>query len=386
MRVAIIASPHVPIPPSKYGGTERVIFSLIQGLKELGHEPILFGPGDSTVDCELVPTVKEAVYFPATQPEFPKFKKYVDLLNRRAEGIIRKYLHKIDIIHSHGVDLINFQDFPNLTTIHGMFILPEVSYYLERRNLYYATISKNQQGGCPDLQYVGVVYNGLDPDEFKVVKKPKNYLCWLGRFDHEKSPHYAIQLAVSLGMPIKIAGKIDFQGEEYFKREIKPYLNHPLVEYLGEIGLEDKVKLLGDAKCNLHPTNFREPFGLTVLEAAYCGTPTLAISRGSMPELIEEGRTGVLVEDFVEGYYQIEKCFDMDREYIAARARALFNYRVMAEQYVKAYQSVLDLFATRKYQDNLILDMTQGTKQEIANIWETKTQPKKTPARKQVKL
>lgn len=377
MRVAIIASPHVPIPPEKYGGTERVISHLIKGLQELGHEPILFGTGDSKVDCELVPTVKEAIYFPATQAEFPKFKKYIDQLNKRTERTIRKYLNRIDIIHSHGVDLINFQDFPNLTTLHGMFILPEVSYYLERRNLYYATISKNQQGGCPDLQYVGVVYNGLDPKEFPVVNKPKNYLCWVGRFDHEKSPHYAIQLAVSLGMPIKIAGKTDFQGEEYFKREIKPYLNHPLVEYLGEIGMKDKIALLSNAKCNLHPINFREGFGLTVLESAYCGTPTLAILRGSMPELIEEGRTGILVEDFVEGYYQIEKCFDMDRQYIADRARALFNYQVMTEQYVKAYQSVLDIFATRRYQDSLIRDMAEGTKKEIASIWETKTKPVK---------
>jgi glycosyltransferase involved in cell wall biosynthesis len=382
MRVAIVASPHVPIPPSKYGGTERVIFSLIKGLKEIGHEPILFGPGDSTVDCELVPTVKEAVYFPPNPSEFPKFKKHVDRINKQTESIVRKYLPRIDIIHSHGVDLINFQDFPNLTTIHGMFILPEVSYYLERRNLYYATISKNQQGGCPDLQYVGVVYNGLDPGEFPIVKKPKDYLCWVGRFDHEKSPHYAIQLAISLGMHIKIAGKIDFQGKEYFDREIRPYLRHPLVEYLGEIGGKDKVDLVSYAKCNLHPTNFREPFGLTILEAAYGGTPTLAIARGSLPELIEDGRTGVLVEDFVEGYYQMEKCFEMDRKYIAHRSRLLFNYRVMAEQYVKAYQSVIDLFATRKYQDNLILDMTQGTKQEIANIWETKTQPKKATSKK----
>ena len=134
-------------------------------------------------------------------------------------------------------------------------------------------------------------------------------------------------------MPIKLGGKVDFQGERYFEEQVSPYLDHPLVEFLGELSLDDKTDLLGNARCNLHPTGFREPFGLTVLEAAFCGTPTLAIARGSMPELIEVGRTGMLVEDFVEGYHQIEQCFEMDRSYIAHRSRLLFNYKTMTKQY-----------------------------------------------------
>jgi glycosyltransferase involved in cell wall biosynthesis len=114
-----------------------------------------------------------------------------------------------------------------------------------------------------------------------------------------------------------------------------------LVEYLGEIGFDEKVELLSHAKINLHPTNFREPFGLTVLEAAYCGTPTLAIARGSMPELIEFGRTGIWVEDFVEGFHHLEECFAMDRTYVASRARQLFNYHTMAKGYIQAYKAVL---------------------------------------------
>ena len=142
-------------------------------------------------------------------------------------------------------------------------------------------------------------------------------------------------------MKIKLAGKIDHESEGYFEEEIKPYLKHRLVEFLGEIGFEEKVELLSNAKCNLHPTNFREPFGLTVLEAAYCGTPTLAISRGSMPELIEPERTGMLVEDFVEGRHAIQNCFNMDREYISSRARQLFNYQNMSRHYLEAYATVI---------------------------------------------
>ena len=170
---------------------------------------------------------------------------------------------------------------PNLTTLHGAIEFDQLSYYRERSQLDYVSISRNQQQACPDLQYVGVVYNGEDPRPFPVVTEPEDYLCFLGRFDREKNPHLAIQLAISLGIPIKLGGKIDFQGADYFEQQVKPYLGHPLVEYLGELGLEEKAHLLAHARRNLHPTAFREPFGLTVLEAAFCGTPTLATARGS---------------------------------------------------------------------------------------------------------
>ncbi|MBX6334918.1 glycosyltransferase family 4 protein, partial [Candidatus Saccharibacteria bacterium] len=356
----------------KYGGTELIIYHLIRGLKEQGHEPILLGSGDSRVDCEIIPIVDKAVFFPTHKKDIPAFEKEVGRINRFAEKKLRELLPRIDIIHSHGFDLVNFQDFPNLTTIHGQIDFRTLSYYLARKNLYYASISRNQQGALPDLQYVGVVYNGEDPSEFPIVTEPQDYVCFLGRFDREKNPHLAIQLAINLGIKIKIAGKIDHQGEGYFDEEIKPYLNHPLVEYLGELGFKEKVELLSKAKCNLHPTGFREPFGLTVLEAAYCGTPTLAIARGSMPELIEEGRTGMLVEDFVEGYHQIRECFEMDRQYIAQRARLLFNYKTMTKQYLHAYARVIKIFNTRKEQDELIHNLAQETRSGLQSIWQEK--------------
>jgi glycosyltransferase involved in cell wall biosynthesis len=343
MRIGIVAGPHFPVPPTKYGGTEQVISYLIKGLKEAGHEPILFGSGDSSVDCEIVPIVKKAIYFPKHDTNRASHERQLRRIQAVATKKIRQYLSKIDIIHSHGFDLIDFQDFPNLTTLHLMVNFDSLDYYLKRQSLSYVSISKNQQGSCPELSYVGVIYNGEDPKEFPIVKKPDDYLCFLGRFDYEKNPHIAIQLAITLGMPIKIAGKKDFHDEDYFDNKIKPYLDHPLVEYLGELGLKEKIKLLSKAKCNLHPVGCRESFGLTVLEAAYCGTPTLAIARGSMSELIEEGRTGLLVEDFVEGHNLIQQCFEMDREYIAKRARLLFNYRTMAQQYINAYEKVIGL-------------------------------------------
>lgn len=369
MRVAIVAGPYIPVPPLKYGGTEKVIYHTIKGLQELGHEVILFAPADSKVPCELVPIVDKHIFFPTKSGDVASFKKNLAKINKSTEAKIKKIIGSVDIVHSHGFDLINFQNYPNLTTIHGPIQLDQLAYYKKRQSLYYASISKNQQGALPDLQYVGVVYNGEDPKDFPIVTKPKDYVSFIGRFDREKNPHLAIQLAINLGIKIKVAGKIDYQGEGYFESEVAKYFSNPLVEYLGELDHKQTIEVLSNAKCNLHPTGFREPFGLTILEAAYAGTPTLAIERGSMPELIEEGRTGMLVEDFVEGYHQIEDCFKMDRQYIANRSRQLFNYKVMAKQYVQAYQRVLDIFKVKAHHEKTIKNLTKKTKKELTDIW-----------------
>ncbi len=353
MKIAIVADPYVAVPPVKYGGSEQVIYYLIKGLMESGHEPILLAPGDSEVPCELIPTVPKSISFPQKRDETHKFEKKVKTIAQTTTAMLHKIMGRVDVIHSHasiqsGFDLRKFAHVPNLTTVHNSITLDDIQYYLKRQNLYYASISKNQQEAFPDLNFVGAVYNGEDPAPFPIVEEPDDYLCFLGRFDREKNPHVAIQLAISVGMRIKIAGKIDYLGDGYFQDEIEPYLNHPLVEYLGEIGMEEKIDLISKAICNLHPIGFREGFGLTIIEAAYSGTPTLAIRRGSMPELIEDGRTGVLVEDFVEGYHKLKQCFKMDRLYIAKRARTLFNYKVMARDYVRLYEEVLGEFSSSK--------------------------------------
>lgn len=347
MRVAIVAAPYVAVPPKGYGGAEQVVNYLIKGLQAAGHEPILLASGDSTVNCELIPIVPQALAFAKSAAEYRTYGQRLAAAQKLTEQTLRELLPRIDIIHSQGFDLKNFADFPNLTTIHNEIVFHDdndprnLAYYLERTNLNYVSISQNQQASCPQLHYVDAIYNGEDPDEFPIVTQPDDYVCFLGRFDRKKNPHQAIELALEHGIKIKIAGKVDHESEEYFAQTIAQYLDHPLVEYLGELGFDEKVDLLSHARCNLHPTSFREPFGLTVLEAAYCGTPTLAVARGSMPELIEFGRTGIWVEDFVEGYHRLAECFEMDRAYIASRARQLFNYRTMTKQYVAAYQTVI---------------------------------------------
>ena len=354
MKIAIVANPFAKIPAKKYGGTETVIYYTIKGLKEAGHEPILLGTGDSEVDCRIIPITQRAEFYPRNPALVNAYRLRVRYIHKRTEKLLRNLLPEIDVIHAHGFDLKPFASFPHVITLHNHFTLGRPSqgrdfyfnplslqYFKERKNLNYVSISENQRNGYPDLNYIGTVYNGEDPNMFPIIKRPDNYVCFLGRFDEEKAPHQAIELAINLGIKIKLAGKTDFLGYRYFRNNIKPYLDHPLVEYLGELGFEDKIKLISHAKCNLHPTYFREPFGLTVMEAAYCGTPTLAIARGAMPELIENGKTGMLVEDYIEGFHAIGECFKMDREYIAKRARKNFNYHNMTKGYIRAYRRAI---------------------------------------------
>ncbi len=378
MKIAIVADPFVAVPPRKYGGTEQVIYNSILGLKELGHEVILLAPGDSNVPCELIATTPTALGFASTKAATGVHDQKAQKVIKNTEALLKQLIkrRKIDIVHSHanidsGFDVRKFTDIPTVTTIHGPILFHQIEYYKKRDDLNFITISKNQQEAFPGLNYVGVAYNGENPSEFPIVDTPDDYICFLGRFDREKNPHLAIMLAISLGIPIKIAGKRDHLSDGYFEEEIEPYLGHPLVEYLGELNFEEKVQLLSRAKCNIHPTGFREPFGLTIMEAAYCGTPTLAVNRGSMAELIEPYRTGILVEDLIEGYNKLEECFAMDRLYIAKRSRSLFNYRNMAEQYVNAYETAIERHKQLTLRERILQGLHPHKKLQLESMWDT---------------
>lgn len=370
MKVLVIAEPYIAVPPIKYGGTERVIYYLIKGLQAQGHEVILLASADSEVDCKVIPICEKHIYFGKDREENKKVVRRVSRIHTKMKHIIREQIQNVDIIHSHGFDLIDFQDTPNITTLHGPFIFSQLKYFEKRKDLFFASISEDQQVGFPDLQYVGVCYNGLDPSEFPFVAKPDNYLCFVGRLDPEKNPHLAIELAIKLGMKIKVAAKLDWLGKDYYDSVLKPLFAHPLVEYLGEVAMKEKVDIISHAKVNLHPTGFREPFGLTVLEAAYCGTPTLAISKGSMPELIEEGRTGLLVDDFVEGYHHIERLYEMDRKYISQRSKLLFNHITMAKQYELVYEKVLKIYSERQKLKEVTGREVEESRAKLRHTWE----------------
>lgn len=348
MRIGIIASPYLPVPPHKYGGTERVIYYLIKGLKELGHEVILFAPGDSVVDCELIPICEKSMNFQVDLEEDIKYTEERRKAQTNALELLKENLHRIDVIHSHGVDIIDFLDKPHLMTLHGQIIFDEFGSYNARKDMFYNTISLDQLKTTKNLNVIGKIYNGLDPDEFPFVEEPQDYFSFLGRYSLDKSPHLAMKLALHLNVRLKVAAKIDFAGIEYYEKECKPLMNDKLIEDTGEQDNQGKAEIISKASLNLHPITFREPFGLTVIEAAFCGTPTLSMRMGALCELIEEGKTGALVDDFIEAIFKVDECKALDRKYIAERSRRMFNYKVMAKQYETGYENILKI-----YHDNI---------------------------------
>lgn len=349
MTVGMISPSYLPVPPKGYGGTERCVFYFVKGLLELGHEVILFAPGDSEVECELIPICERSIPIGKSLEEEKENQKERSKASDNLVNLVKKNLARIDILHSHSskqVDVSVFGNFPSLTTVHYPFFMGinTDAFFMNKDKLIFNSISDNQQLPMPMLNWIGTIYNGLDPNDFPFVETPDDYLCFVGRFDTDKNPHAAIHAAKRVGIELRMAGSANVYASGYFKKECEPYIDGSTVKYLGELGLKAKADLIAHARANLHPISFREPFGLTVLESGYCGTPTVATRRGSMPELIKNGKTGVIVEDFDEMPYSIEKAFGLDRKFVANEFRRRFSYKIMAEQTLLAYQLIIDIY------------------------------------------
>jgi glycosyltransferase involved in cell wall biosynthesis len=344
LRIAMFApSATLPAPPSH--SVDRIIETLVKGLVELGHEVLVFAPKSSRTMGQLVP-VGVAPILLREDPQCRRIRQ----AHRKALTEVLKRQSDIDVVHAHGLDISGIlysthllEDFsiPNLTTLHSAIDVTDYNYFSRCRNRIVAC-SKSQVDACPSMNVVDVIHHGLDPTGFPIVPGARDYLCFVGRMDAAKQPHVAIQLAIQCQMKIKLAGGVsNDRAQQYFSANVEPLLGHPAVEYLGEVGLEEKIDLISHARCNLHPTGFREPFGLSVIEAGFCGTPTLAIKRGALGEIIKHGETGILVEDFAEGCYRVHECINLDRRCVAEYTREMFNHIRMASGYVKAYEALL---------------------------------------------
>ncbi|MGL4758451.1 MAG: glycosyltransferase [Patescibacteria group bacterium] len=352
IRVTVLSAPYLAVPPLKYGGTERVIFNVIKGLNKVC-DLKLIGTGDSQVDCELYPSVKEHLFFAENDEEKESHDLLVAQADLQAKEHILNLANWTDIYHSHYNVYTNMlRDMmesgvlptkPILTTLHGAYSVDQQEFFELNGHLPYNSISENQRKAYPEtINWVGTVYNSIDTDDFELNLQPKNYVCFLGRMDPEKYPHKAIELAKAWGIKLIMGGKIDHLGEDYFREKIEPLIDGDSVVFLGELDVVEKAKLLGNALINLHPTNFREPFGLTVCEAACTGTPTLAIRKGALPELIYQGRTGFCVEDFEEGLHKFDQLLEMNREFVSMHTRLLFDIKTMANRYFKIYKRLVD--------------------------------------------
>jgi glycosyltransferase involved in cell wall biosynthesis len=339
MRIAQVAPLYESVPPKLYGGTERVVSYLTEELVEMGHEVTLFASGDSETSANLIPACPTSLRLG---------KRCMDQLAHHYVLLedVRERAEEFDIIHFH-IDYLHFPmsriaRLPHVTTLHGRLDLPDlVPLYRKYRDMPVASISQAQRKPLAWVNWVGNVYHGVPSDRLVPGDGNGKYLAFLGRICPEKRPDRAIQIALQTGMRLKIAAKVDRADREYYECAIKPLLDNPNIEYIGEINEGQKAAFLGNAYAYLFPIDWPEPFGLSMIEAMACGTPSIAFSCGSVPEVITHGTTGLIVNNVLEAVDAVSQISTLSRAACRQKFEARFTASRMARDYVKLYQAIL---------------------------------------------
>ncbi len=340
MRIAMVSPLYESVPPKLYGGTERVVSYLTEELVRIGHDVTLFASGDSVTSANLVPGCSRALRLDkrCVDPLAPHFVMMEEVF-RRAEDF--------DIVHFH-IDYLHFPlsrrlHIPNVTTLHGRLDIADLQpLYREYCSMPLVSISNAQRQPLSWCNWVGTVYHGLPLDLHSLQPNRGNYLAFLGRISPEKGCDWAIEIARRAGMPIKIAAKIDNSDRTYFEQVVKGLFALPHVEYVGEIDESQKQDFLGNAYATLFPIDWPEPFGLVMIESMSVGTPVVAFSCGSVPEIMEHGQTGWVVNDIDEAVEAVEKVELVDRAQCRAIFEERFSSRRMAQDYLKVYGQIID--------------------------------------------
>lgn len=339
MKIAQLAPIAERVPPKKYGGTERVVHALTEELVRRGHEVTLFASGDSQTHARL-----ESVY-----PRALREAKMQDIygtnhLTMLHVGQAYELQDEFDIIHDHLAPLsmptANLATTPVVATMHGPFTRENRKLFEMLRTPNVVTVSQAQLYPLPNINHAGTVHHGLSMREYPFGAEHDGYLLYVGRISIEKGVHYAVDVAQALDMRLIIAAKVEPLDRPYFREYIEPRLSERIT-WVGEVDEEERNKLMSRARAFLHPVTFREPFGLTLIEAMACGCPVIAFNRGSIPEIIKTGVTGYVVED-VEG--MIDALSNIDAiERAACRAHALehFNVGHMVDGYEAIYKKLL---------------------------------------------
>jgi glycosyltransferase involved in cell wall biosynthesis len=338
MRIAQVAPVFESVPPKLYGGTERVVSYLTEELVRQGHDVTLYASGDSITRARLVSTSPQAARLdPHCRDPLARQTILLDRVLRDA----RQY----EQIHFH-CDYLHFpytrrSGVPHVTTLHGRLDIEDlVRIYEEFDDQALVSISEFQRRPAPGARWVGNVYHGLPEDLLRPIDSSGEYLAVLGRISPEKGIDRAIEIAKKAGLPLKIAAKVDPADKEYFAQVIEPLLQQPHVEYIGEIDEKGKQEFLGHAKALLFPIDWPEPFGLVMIEAMACGTPVVAFERGSVPEVIEDGKTGFVVHDVDEAVEAVTHLDEIDRDECRAEFERRFTAERMARDYVSVYRSL----------------------------------------------
>jgi glycosyltransferase involved in cell wall biosynthesis len=338
MKIAQVAPLEEAVPPTLYGGTERVVAYLTDALIELGHEVTLFASGDSRTKAQLVSAWPRALRLDSSiKDPFAAFQLHLEAMAARA--------HEFDVIHSHidyyGYSLLARVDTPSITTLHGRLDLAELGpLYALFDEVKVVSISDAQRRPLPHAAYTATVQHGLPEHLLSKGEGEGGYLAFLGRTSPEKGPDAAIRIARGSGIPLKMAAKIGVGDRHYFQAVVAPLIDGTTVEFVGEIPECEKQSFLGDAIALLFPIAWPEPFGLVLLEAMACGTPVIAYDHGSVREIVDDGVTGFIVQNEDEAMRAVSRAKTLDRQRIRAEFERRFTARRMAENYVDVYRQV----------------------------------------------
>ena len=339
MRIAQVAPLYESVPPKLYGGTERVVSYLTEELVRQGHDVTLFASGDSVTSARLVPACREALRLD---------KKCVDKLALHIVmmEMVGREAHRFDVIHYH-IDYLHFPlsqhlGVPHVTTLHGRLDLPELPrVYDTFADVPVVSISDAQRLPLPQANWQATVYHGL-PEQPRRVEGRGEYLAFLGRISSEKRVDRAVEIARRVGMKLRVAAKVDAADADYYRAEIEPLFRDPLVEFIGEIGEREKPAFLGNAKALLFPIDWPEPFGLAMIEAMQFGTPVVAWRCGSVPEVIDDGVTGFVVDDLDGAVRATASVGELDRRRVRERFEERFSASRMAADYLAVYERLVE--------------------------------------------
>jgi glycosyltransferase involved in cell wall biosynthesis len=340
MRIAQVAPLYESVPPKYYGGTERVVSYLTEELVRQGHDVTLFASGDSETKARLVAACRRSLRL--DKHCIDQVAHHIVMLER-----VFQQAAEFDIIHFH-VDYLHFplsrrQPIAHVTTLHGRLDIPDlVPLYQDFRDMPVISISNVQREPLPWANWQATIYHGLPADLYRFRAQPGSYLAFLGRISPEKRVDRAIEIAKRVRIPLKIAAKVDRVDTKYFKSAIEPLLCDSLVEVVGEIGDREKDEFLGNAYALLSPIDWPEPFGLVMIEAMACGTPVIAYRGGAVPEIMQEGHTGFIVEELEDAVEAARRVPKLSRK----RCREVFEQRFtaarMANDYVRVYERLIN--------------------------------------------
>jgi glycosyltransferase involved in cell wall biosynthesis len=339
VKIAQIAPLVESVPPRLYGGTERIVSYLTEELVNSGHDVTLFASADSVSAARLVSCAPMALRLdPAVRDPLPY---YLLMLDR-----VRQFADEFDVLHFH-IDHLHFPLFRQvgartITTLHGRQDLPDLKpLYVGFGEMPLVSISNSQRQPVANANFIGTVYHGIPTSLYQSTLHPRGgYLAFLGRVSPEKGLDHAIEIARTIGIPLKIAAKVDKVDEDYFRERIAPLLEQPGIDFVGEINERAKSAFLGEARALLFPITWQEPFGLAMIEAMACGTPILAFRRGSVPEVIDEGVTGLTVLSTDEAIRRLPHVLALNRHTVRRRFEERFSASRMASDYVALYRNL----------------------------------------------